>query len=114
VALEEDHALAERAQSVLTRLGFDTVAVVEAPLTEGHADQAPYDVIILEGSVEHIPQALFDQLKDGGRLLAVHGDGLAGVARLYVKSGSTVSARRAFNAATRPLPGFHNAPVFEF
>lgn len=114
VALEQDHALAERAQSVLSTLGYDTVAVVEGPLAEGYAAQAPYDVILLEGAVERIPQALFDQLKDGGRLLAVEGRGNAAVVRLYVKHGGAVSGRRAFNAAVQPLPGFHNAPVFEF
>ena len=114
VALEQDPALAEKAQSVLSALGYDTVAVVEGPLTAGYPAQAPYDVIVIEGAVEQIPQALFDQLKDGGRLVAVEGLGNSGVVHIYVKHGATVSARRAFNAAVKPLPGFNNAPVFEF
>ncbi|SMH49089.1 protein-L-isoaspartate O-methyltransferase family protein [Mesorhizobium australicum] len=114
VALEQDPALAEKAQSVLSALGYDTVAVVEGPLTAGYPAQAPYDVIVIEGAVEQIPQALFDQLKDGGRLVAVEGLGNSGVVHIYVKHGSSVSARRAFNAAVKALPGFNNAPVFEF
>ena len=114
VALEQDPALAARAQSVLSSLGYDTVAVVEGSLADGYPAQAPYDVILLEGAVESIPQALFSQLKDGGRLLAVEGHGNSGVVRVYVKHGSSVSARRAFNAAVKPLPGFNNVPTFEF
>ncbi|MCR5859913.1 protein-L-isoaspartate O-methyltransferase [Mesorhizobium sp. J428] len=114
VALEQDPALAEKAQSVLSALGYDTVAVVEGRLTAGYPEQAPYDVIVIEGAVEQIPPVLFDQLKDGGRLLAVEGFGNSGVVHIYVKHGSSVSARRAFNAAVKALPGFNNAPVFEF
>ncbi|MCO5163668.1 MAG: protein-L-isoaspartate O-methyltransferase [Mesorhizobium sp.] len=114
VALEQDSALAAKAQSVLSALGYDTVAVVEGVLADGYPAQAPYDVIVLEGAVETIPHALFDQLKDGGRLVAVEGYGNSGVVRVYVKHGSSVSARRAFNAAVKPLPGFNNIPSFEF
>jgi protein-L-isoaspartate(D-aspartate) O-methyltransferase len=114
VALEQDPMLAAKAQSVLSSLGYDTVAVVEGPLSAGYPAQAPYDVILLEGAVESIPQALFDQLKDGGRLLAVEGHGNSADVRVYVKQGSSVSARRAFNAAVKPLPGFNSVPTFEF
>ena len=107
-------ALAAKAQEVLAGLGYDTVAVVEGPLAFGHAPEAPYDVILIEGAVEQVPSALFDQLKDGGRLIAVEGLGNAAVARLHIKHKGVVSARRAFNAAVKPLPGFHTAPVFEF
>ena len=114
VALEQDPTLAAKAQSVLSALGYDTVAVVEGPLSAGYPAQAPYDVILLEGAVESIPPALFDQLKDGGRLLAVEGHGNSADVRVYVKQGSSVSARRAFNAAVKPLPGFNSVPTFEF
>ena len=114
VALEQDPTLAAKAQSVLSALGYDTVAVVEGPLSAGYPAQAPYDVILLEGAVESIPPALFDQLKDGGRLLAVEGHGNSADVRVYVKQGSSVSARRAFNAAVKPLPGFNSLPTFEF
>ena len=80
----------------------------------GHADAAPYDVILLEGAVEVLPDALFAQLREGGRLVAVEGQGNAGVARLYLKSGGIVTGRRAFNAAVKPLPGFERTPAFVF
>ena len=54
------------------------------------------------------------QLREGGRLVAVEGHGNAGVARLYLKSGGTVTGRRAFNAAVKPLPGFERTPAFVF
>lgn len=114
IALESDAALAERATSILADLGFDNAVVVNGPLRAGYAAEGPYDVIVLEGAVGEIPAALFDQLRDGGRLVAVEGYGNAGVARLYVKADGVVTGRRGFNAAVKPLPGFEKAPAFVF
>jgi protein-L-isoaspartate(D-aspartate) O-methyltransferase len=110
LALECDLGLADRARSALS----GNVTVVVGPLGEGHAAGAPYDVIVVEGAVDALPPALFAQLAEGGRLVAVEGRGNAGVARLYLKAGGTVTGRRAFNAAVKPLPGFERTPVFEF
>ncbi|CAN7465852.1 protein-L-isoaspartate O-methyltransferase family protein [Mesorhizobium sp. LjNodule214] len=114
VALESDPALAEAAGSTLLALGCDNVAVVTAPLAQGHAAKAPYNVIFIGGSVEDVPVSLFDQLSEGGRLVAVEGQGNSGVARLFFKSGGVVTGRRAFNAAIKPLPGFERIHAFEF
>ncbi len=114
VALENDATLAEDATARLSELGYDNVAVVQGPLPEGCPSEAPYDVIVIEGAVDKVPDTFFAQLKDGGRLVAVEGYGNAGVARLFVKHGEAVSGRRSFNAAIKPLPGFQGEPAFEF
>jgi protein-L-isoaspartate(D-aspartate) O-methyltransferase len=114
VAIESDAALAERARAALAGLAVENVAVVTGPLAAGHAEAAPYDVILLEGAVETLPDALFAALAEGGRLVAVEGHGNAGIARLYLKSGGIVTGRRAFNAAVKPLPGFERTPAFVF
>lgn len=114
VAVESDPALVEAANSNLTALGYENVAVVEAPLAEGHAAQAPYDVIVIEGAVDFVPEALLDQLKDGGRLVAVVGRGNAASAMVYQKDGGVVSARRTFNAAVAGLDDFKREPAFQF
>jgi protein-L-isoaspartate(D-aspartate) O-methyltransferase len=113
-ALESDAELADSAVSALASLGAANVMLVKGPLTAGYPANAPYDVIVLEGAVGEMPQALFDQLKEGGRLVAVEGYGNAGIARLYLKTNGVVSTRRAFNAAVKSLPGFEKTPQFEF
>ncbi|MBA3446556.1 MAG: protein-L-isoaspartate O-methyltransferase [Pseudaminobacter sp.] len=114
IALESDPALADFATGALSDLGYDNAVVVQGPLQEGYPAEAPYDVIFFGGSVEEPPKAIFDQLKDGGRLVVVVGQGNAGVARLYLNTGGEVSGRNAFNAAIKPLPGFERARTFEF
>lgn len=113
-ALESDSGLAETARTTLASLGYDNVTVVEGELRDGYAQNAPYNVILIGGSVEEVPQALLDQLAEGGRLVAVEGHGNAGVARLFLKTTGIATGRRAFNAAIKPLPGFERVRVFEF
>lgn len=113
VALESDSGLAARANSALTNLGLDTVAVVEGPLRDGYVRQAPYDVIFFGGAVAKIPAAIVEQLAEGGRMVAViTGDQGIGAGTLFLKVGGIVSRREVFNAATPFLPGFE--PVKEF
>ena len=112
VALECDSALAEKTEENLRAAGASSVSVAVGALEAGCAKHAPYDVIFISGSVAKVPAALFEQLKAGGRLVAVEGGERFGAARLYVRNGKDISSRFAFNAALKPLPGFVQVPVF--
>lgn len=68
VAVESDATLVALARTALD--GNATVTLVEGPLEAGHAAGAPYDVIVIDGAVEEIPQALIEQVKIGGRVVA--------------------------------------------
>ncbi|MCK9551934.1 protein-L-isoaspartate O-methyltransferase [Aquamicrobium sp.] len=113
-ALESDPELAGKARETLGALGYGNVSVVEGPLRDGWKTAAPYDVIVLQGSIDELPEQLQVQLAEGGRLVAVEGRGNAGVARIFLNTNGVVTGRRAFNAAIRPLPGFERSRVFEF
>ncbi len=114
VALESDEALANEATETLSENGYDNVAVVTGELKSGYASAAPYDVIFINGAVEEIPSALTDQLREGGRLVAVIGTGGAAQAYIYTRSGDDVSGRPVFNASVRLLAGFERTPEFVF
>lgn len=115
VALESDAELAATATTNLASLGATNVEVVVGPLTEGHAAKAPYDVILIEGAVEVIPQAILDQIGDGGRIIAVVGtNGLAAKGTVYTRSGGSITGRPVFNTHVRPLPGFAKPKAFVF
>lgn len=114
VALESDEALAASATQALSALGYDNVAVVTGPLEAGYASEAPYDLIFLNGAVEDVPQALLGQLRDGGRLVAVTGNGHSARATVISREGANYSTVRYFNAAIKVLPGFRKAAEFVF
>ena len=73
VAVEEITEIAVEAETLLTRQNVDNAIVISAPLAEGSARHCPYDVIIVEGGVEYVPDAIAGQLKDGGRIFGLFG-----------------------------------------
>lgn len=114
VAVECDEALASQASATLASLGCDNVAVVTGDLEKGYADEAPYDLIFVNGSIETVPETLLSQLREGGRLLAVVGSGNAARAEVYLSGRGAYSRNQFFNAAVKPLPGFRKAAEFVF
>jgi protein-L-isoaspartate(D-aspartate) O-methyltransferase len=112
VALEPDPGLAKAATDALSAL--PNVDVVSARLTDGWPQGAPYDVVILDGATEIVPQTLCQQLKDGGRLVCVLGAGPGSKAMIYRRSGTEVGGRAIFDASATLLPGFAKTLAFAF
>jgi protein-L-isoaspartate(D-aspartate) O-methyltransferase len=114
VALDDDPDLLREAEAALAELRIDRVRLVSGPLAQGYPAAAPYDVILLEGAAEVLPESLFAQLAEGGRLVAMLGHSRAAKAMRYVRSGDEISGFAAFDYAVPPLPGFAKAPSFTF
>jgi protein-L-isoaspartate(D-aspartate) O-methyltransferase len=81
-SLEIKPALAASGRANLERHGADNVTPLVADGARGHATGAPWDVIVLTGSVPVLPKALLDSLAPGGRLFAVVGEAPVMGARL--------------------------------
>ena len=112
VGLEEDAALVEEAQRLLVETGADNVVMLEGRLAEGAPGHGPYDVIVLEGAVEHLPAAITDQLKDGGRIACLFSEGPLGVVRIGYRIDGQMTWRHGFNAGAPVLPGFEKRAAF--
>lgn len=106
-AIENDEALVDAAKKVGR-------AVATADLTKGHVKGAPYDLILLDGAVEQIPDALLGQLAEGGRIALALVD--RGVSRLTVgrKLHGSVGFTTVVDADVAPLPGFERPRAFTF
>jgi protein-L-isoaspartate(D-aspartate) O-methyltransferase len=111
VGVEEDPELAAAAREALAGTG---VRLIEGPMAEGHSESAPYDLIVVDGAVEFIPESLVAQLKDGGRLAS----GLIedGVTRLALgrRAGEGFGMAAFADAAAAILPGFVKPRAFTF
>jgi protein-L-isoaspartate(D-aspartate) O-methyltransferase len=114
IALESDDQLATSAAETLTDTGIGNVAVVTGQLEAGYAAEAPYDVIFIDGAVEEVPAALFAQLKEGGRLIAVVGYNRAAPAMVYTRTDDDIGERPVFDAFVPALPGFSRPREFVF
>ena len=114
VALEADADMAHEAEEGLMAAGIDNVIVHTAPLHEGAGEHGPYDVILIEGGVSHVPDTIIAQLKDGGRMAGVFMDGALGEVRIGYKLDGRMNWRRSFNAGAPVLEGFEKHDAFEF
>lgn len=112
IALEEDETLAKEAEGALSEAGIDNVVVIDGPHAEGAAKHGPYDVILIQGAVEQVPEALTKQLRDGGRIVAIFAEGALGVVRTGLFVDGHVSWRYAFNAGAPVLKGFEKEESF--
>lgn len=114
VALESDFGLAARGREQFARLRIDGATQVDGPLTEGWVLKAPFEIILVEGTAEVLPGTLFEQLADGGRLVAViETDGI-GRATLFDKRNDILSHRTVFDASVPVLPGLKRKRGFVF
>ncbi|MFG6413482.1 protein-L-isoaspartate O-methyltransferase [Roseateles sp. DC23W] len=115
VALEADAALAAQAVVNLKRAGVLNVSVLNQDGARGLAGEQPFDAILLSGSVAAVPQVLLDQLKVGGRLVAVVGEEPVMRAVLITRRGAAeFSKTELFDTVAGRLPGFAEASAFSF
>jgi protein-L-isoaspartate(D-aspartate) O-methyltransferase len=113
-ALEENESLFDQARSVLSSLGSHNINVIHGYLADGAPDSAPYDVVLIDGGVETVPDRLCTQLSSRGRLLAIEVTGPAGKAKLLQPVNGRFSGRELFDAYAPVLPGFSVARAFVF
>ncbi len=115
VAVESEDQSVEAASSALSDLGLDNAVVVKGDITQGYPGQAPYNVILLNGTVSQVPAIIRDQLAEGGRLVAVvrDSDGI-GRATLIERQGGMTSSRVLFDATVPQLPEFEPVSGFAF
>ena len=116
--LECRPALAQMARENLARNGVVNVSVRAVSAAEGALGllaEAPFDVILLSGSVSAVPRALLQQLKPGGRLAAVAGELPIMRARLYTRAGDAAwSQADLFDTVAPRLEGFGEPTRFHF
>ena len=112
VAVEDDPDRIAEAEETLGRVGADNVVLHNGALAEGAAQHGPYDVIMLQGAVEHMPDKIIAQLKDGGRIACIFSEGALGIVKIGHMFNGKVNWRFAFNAAAPVLTGFERPKAF--
>lgn len=113
-ATESDPALVATASSVLTQLGCGNVVVKTAAAADGDAAGAPYDVIVLNGATEIVPEGLYRQLGEGGRLVGVFAASQPPRATMVTRAHGDFGNRTLFDAVVPVLPGLERLPAFVF
>ena len=115
ISLEIDPELAKLARANLQKVGIHNAEVRQADGAQGAPQDAPFDVIVLSGSVAEVPQALLSQLKVGGRLVAVVGEEPVMRATVVTRHGETAfSTTQAWDTVAPRLVNFPEPSHFKF
>jgi protein-L-isoaspartate(D-aspartate) O-methyltransferase len=113
-ATESDSALAARAQAILAANGYGNVTVRTAAPADGDPANGPWDVIVLNGATEIVPERLYGQLQNGGRLVGVFATSLPARATMVTCWHGDFGHRTLFDAVAPVLPGMELVPAFVF
>lgn len=115
IALEDNEEAVDRLTERFVSISMDNAVAVQGDLGAGLSSEGPYDIILVNGMVETVPQNWLDQLEDGGRLgVVVQNSAKLGTARIYKRAGDSVSYRDAFECCPPTLPGFEKKAQFVF
>ena len=114
IGLEEDATLVRVASDLLHSVRAANATIVQGALAQGHRGGAPYDVILIDGGVEEVPEPLFTQLAEGGRLVAMLQHEAQGRAIIFLNEGGRVGHRFDFDDSATVLPGFRQPARFVF
>jgi protein-L-isoaspartate(D-aspartate) O-methyltransferase len=113
-ATDPDPSLVERAKRALLGIGHGAVAVKAAPILSGDESSAPFDVIVLDGATEIVPEPLYRQLKEGGRFVGMFAASVPQRAMLVTHSRGDFGYRALFDGSATLLPGLERKPEFVF
>jgi protein-L-isoaspartate(D-aspartate) O-methyltransferase len=113
-ATESDPALAGRAQAILANNGCGHVTVQTAAPADGESAAAPFDVIVLNGATAIVPEKLYAQLRNGGRLVGVFATSMPARATIVTRSHDDFGHRALFDATAPVLPGMDRVAAFVF
>jgi protein-L-isoaspartate(D-aspartate) O-methyltransferase len=113
-ATESDAGLATKAGAVLAQNGCGKVAIRTAGVADGDPANGPYEVIVLNGATEIVPERLYGQLNNGGRLVGVFAMSQPPRATLVTSSHGDFGNRALFDATAPVLPGMERLPAFVF
>ncbi len=115
ISLEINPEIADFARANLQRAGISNVEVRVADGSKGTPAEAPFDVIMLGGSVAEVPKALLDLLKVGGRLVAIVGDEPIMHAQTITRtSGTNFTVSSKWEDNTPRLVNFPQPSTFKF
>ena len=112
VAVEDDQTRFDEASEALGDFGADNVIPHLGELAEGAAEHGPYDVILIQGAVEHVSDTVLAQLKDGGKIACLFAEGALGTVKIGYKLDGRMDWRSSFNAGAPTLDGFQRHRAF--
>ena len=114
ITIDTDGEQQQRAKTVLDSLQFNNITYQVGDGLTGEAGNAPFDAIYIGGALNATPEQLKQQLKEGGRLVAVIGDAPVQRAQLFIRTGDTFTESTLFDTLIPKLNSYTDNPFNKF
>tara|TARA_B100001029_G_C14906233_1_gene363794 strand:+ start:148 stop:798 length:651 start_codon:yes stop_codon:yes gene_type:complete len=114
ISIEEDKELFDFSEEAIKKNGIDNIVFIHNTMVEGCSDQSPFNAIIIEGSIDEVPEKILNQLENNGRLIAmINNNGISNVNE-YKKKKNVYTERFLFSCTAPKLKCFDKRKSFSF
>ncbi len=114
ISIEEDDQLVKFSETMVLHKKIDNVVFLKKDLNEGCPEHGPFNKILIEGAVEDIPNYLFEQLDENGKMIAIIANGELSEVREYNKVEENIGSKFLFNCEAPKLKAFNKTDSFNF
>ena len=96
------------------RNNINNVIYINKSISNGCIEQSPFNAIVIEGAVDHVPQKLLNQLENGGRLIAILSENRLCNAKMFTRKETMFHSEQLFPCSLPVLPSFKEKNIFSF
>ena len=114
IVVEEDHNYVKSSEIAIKAKNFNNVIYINKSISSGCIEQSPFNAIIIEGAVDHVPQKLLSQLENGGRLIAILSENGLCNAKMFTRKETMFHSQQLFPCSLPVLPSFKEKNIFSF
>ena len=114
IVVEEDDSYFKSSELVIKENNINNVIYINKSISNGCIEQSPFNAIVIEGAVDHVPQKLLNQLENGGRLIAILSENGLCNAKMFTRKEAVFYSKQLFPCSLPVLPSFKEKNIFSF
>ena len=114
IVVEEDDSYIKSSERSTKENNLNNVIYINKNISSGCVEQSPFNAIIIEGAVDHVPQKLLNQLENGGRLIAILSEKGLCNAKMFTRKETMFYTKHLFPCSLPVLPSFKEKNIFSF
>ena len=114
IVVEEDDSFIKSSEIATKENNLNNVIYINKSILSGCIEQSPFNAIIIEGAVDHVPQKLLNQLENDGRLIAILRENGLCNAKMFTRKEAVFYTKQLFPCSLPVLPSFKEKNIFSF
>tara|TARA_B100001093_G_scaffold276163_1_gene263929 strand:- start:571 stop:1221 length:651 start_codon:yes stop_codon:yes gene_type:complete len=114
IVVEENDSYLKSSELVIKENNLNNVIYINKSISNGCIEQSPFNAIVIEGAVDHVPKKLLNQLENGGRLIAILSENGLCNAKMFTRKETMFYSEQLFPCSLPVLSSFKEKNIFSF